>query len=517
MAPATIDPNQKLQLLYQISLDLGTLDLNDVLGKVLSLTVSNLGASKGSIFVLNDEGQVVQQILARADLPAEDTRQVVRTVMDVGLAGWACKHRTPVVVADTAKDDRWVSLPDDPDSSRSALAVPLMRGGRIVGLLTLVHPEPGVFTQQDLDLAVAIGGLAAVAVENARLFTQVNADRQTLAAVIRNVRAPILVTDPDWRILLVNPPAAAILELSGEEATGQPLVTAIDNPDLVALLEEAAPEPGSTISGEIHTQDGSSYLASLSPVPGVGHALVLHDITFLKRLDQLKTESMTAVSHDLRGPLSIILSSAEMMVRYTDLGREQRDFLRIISTTADGMRRLVERMLDLSRIESGQAMDWKRVSVEEMCQTALAEAEVQARLKGVELAADLIPGPPLVRADVLWLGQAVANLLNNAIKYTPAGGEVTLCAGPDMDQRNVLIEVRDTGPGIPADALETVFGKFYRVGTHKTIDQEGDGLGLALVRSIVEAHGGQAWVESEWGSGSRFFISLPLDEVGQDD
>jgi two-component system phosphate regulon sensor histidine kinase PhoR len=517
MAPATIDPNQKLQLLYQISLDLGTLDLNDVLGKVLSLTVSNLGASKGSIFVLNDEGQVVQQILARAFLPAEDTRQVVRTVMDVGLAGWACKHRTPVVVADTAKDDRWVSLPDDPDSSRSALAVPLMRGGRIVGLLTLVHPEPGVFTQQDLDLAVAIGGLAAVAVENARLFTQVNADRQTLAAVIRNVRAPILVTDPDWRILLVNPPAAAILELSGEEATGQPLVTAIDNPDLVALLEEAAPEPGSTISGEIHTQDGSSYLASLSPVPGVGHALVLHDITFLKRLDQLKTESMTAVSHDLRGPLSIILSSAEMMVRYTDLGREQRDFLRIISTTADGMRRLVERMLDLSRIESGQAMDWKRVSVEEMCQTALAEAEVQARLKGVELAADLIPGPPLVRADVLWLGQAVANLLNNAIKYTPAGGEVTLCAGPDMDQRNVLIEVRDTGPGIPADAMEKVFGKFYRVGTHKTIDQEGDGLGLALVRSIVEAHGGQAWVESEWGSGSRFFISLPLDEVGQDD
>jgi two-component system phosphate regulon sensor histidine kinase PhoR len=204
-------------------------------------------------------------------------------------------------------------------------------------------------------------------------------------------------------------------------------------------------------------------------------------------------------------------------VRYTDLGREQREFLKIISTTANGMRRLVERMLDLSRIESGQALDWKTVSVEEVCRAALAEAEVQAHLKGVELTADLTPSPPLLRADVLWLGQAVANLLNNAIKYTPAGGEVTLCAGPDVDQRNVLIEVRDTGPGIPADAMDKVFGKFYRVGTHKTIDQEGDGLGLTLVRSIVEAHGGKAWVESEWGSGARFFLSLPLDEVGQDD
>jgi len=122
-------PTEKLQLLYKISLQLSsTLNLDDVLGKVLSLTVSTLGASKGSIFVLGSDGRVVRRLLARGDLPLEDSRQVVARVMEVGLAGWVYRHRTPAIISDTRDDKRWVTFSDDTTTPRSALAVPLVRG-----------------------------------------------------------------------------------------------------------------------------------------------------------------------------------------------------------------------------------------------------------------------------------------------------------------------------------------------------------------------------------------------------
>ncbi len=507
-------PAHRLDLLYKLSVELSsTLNLDDVLGKVLSMTVSSLGANKGSIFLLDDQGRVTRKILARADLIPEDSRHVVATVMDTGLAGWVLRHGTPAVITDTQEDERWVTFPDDVTTPRSALSVPLMRGKRVVGLLTLVHPEPGCFSPLDLGLAVAIAGLAAVAVENARLFSQVNLERRTLAAVLRSVRAAILVTTFDRRILLINPPAAAILQINHDEAVDKPLPLVIDLPSLLQLFERSNPTMAAPISGEVRLPDGSTYNATLSPVPEVGYAAVLHDITFLKRLDELKTESLAAVSHDLRGPLGTILGSAEMMVRYTEVGDEQKEYIDLITGTADRMRALVERLLDLSRIESGQALEWQVVAMQPVLTDIVREARVQARLKEVQLTADYAPDLPPVRVDPVHIGQAVANLLHNAIKYTPSGGWVNLSARADSQRQTMLIRVADTGPGIPPEAKQRLFTKFYRVGSMHTMEHEGVGLGLAIVRSVVQAHQGQVWVDSEWGQGAAFTISLPLDSL----
>jgi len=339
---------EQLQLLYQISVQFSsTLNLDAVLGKVLSLTVSTLGASEGSIFFLDDQGQVVRQILARPDLPPEDSRLAIATVMAAGLAGWAYQHRQPALVQNTHQDHRWITLPGGIPTPHSALTVPLIRGDQVIGLLTMSHLEPQFFSKQDLDLAVTIGGLAAVAVENARLFTQVNAERDTLSAILSNVRAAIIVTTKEKKVLLVNPPAASIFNTSNETAVGKQLHKIIKNTSLVELFDRGHDDMQAPISGEVHTSDDSTYNATLSPVPGVGYAVVLHDITFLKRLDDLKTESMAAVSHDLRSPLGVILGSAEMMVQYTDVGKEQKEFIDLITMTADRMHNLVERLLDL--------------------------------------------------------------------------------------------------------------------------------------------------------------------------
>ncbi len=507
-------PTEKLQLLYKISLQLSsTLNLDDVLGKVLSLTVSTLGASKGSIFVLGSDGRVVRRLLARGDLPLEDSRQVVARVMEVGLAGWVYRHRTPAIISDTRDDKRWVTFSDDTTTPRSALAVPLVRGEIINGLLTLVHPHPGFFSNYDVELAVAIAGLAAVAVEHALLFAQVNAERRTLAAVLQSVRAAIVVTNAEQRILLLNPSAAAILETDPQEAIGKPLEAIIANPSLLQLYEQSSPDMIAPITGEVHTADNSSFNATLSPVPGVGYATVLHDITFLKRLNDLKTESLTAVSHDLRGPLGIILGSAQMMVQHA---QEQSEFIELITSAVDRMRTLVERQLDLSRIEAGQHLEWETAPIQEALDDVLIEARAQAQLKQVQFSAHCSPDLPPIRMDRMRLGQAVANLLDNAIKYTPAGGRVMLSAGKDPDQEAIVIRVTDTGPGIPPEALPKLFSRYSQVDSVQTVEQQGVGLGLAIVRSVAKVHGGRAWAESELGQGATFAIAIPYNSAPAD-
>jgi PAS domain S-box-containing protein len=432
--------------------------------------------------------------------------------MDDGLAGWVFRHRQAALIEDTQADNRWLNFHPDNTAPRSAICVPMSRRDRVAGLLTLVHPDLAHFQALDLELALAIGGLAAVAIENARLFTRVSAERQTLSAVLNNVRAAILVTDLDRRILLINPPACAIFGIQPEEATGIPLSDAIDNPELLQLFENGSTDVTTPVSGEISTPDQSTYSATLSPVPQVGYAIVLHDITFLQRLDELRTESLAAVSHDLRAPLSIILGSAEVMATNPDLGQEQQGFVDLITSTVERMHRLVEGLLDLSQLEAGQPLNTETTSLPVILDQLLPESTAQATIKDVHLNIQVAPDLPSFQGDPLRLGRAIANLLHNAIKYTPAGGKVNLNATGLPDEKAILISIVDTGPGIPAAAQGRLFEKFYRVGSLQTVEWEGAGLGLAIVRSIVRAHRGRVWVESQEGHGSTFTIWLPLIE-----
>jgi two-component system phosphate regulon sensor histidine kinase PhoR len=485
------------------------LDLNEVLAEVLSLTVDSLNADRGSIFLFDLDGRVSRHILARRNLPAGKSEQIVSAVLDKGLAGWAIRHRQVALVEDTQTDPRWHHLPGDELTTRSAIAVPLLHRGQINGLLTLMHSEPHAFAQWHLDLVSAIAGQAATAVENARLFTRVRDERAVLQALINGVREPIIVTDAQNRVRYTNA-AARALDESLDQAVGQPIEAVIPAAKLNQLLHQLLTS-GQPQRDEIPWPNGCTFDANLTLIPGVGSVAVLHDVTHFKELDRMKSEFVATVSHDLKAPLTVIYGYVELLQEVLpDLNELAVESLEEIIDSATRMRNLITTLLDLAQIESGLDQATQSCQMSEIIPDALKGYRLQAQEKEITLEVVVADDLPALVGHPVRLGQAVANLVGNAIKYTPPGGQVTVSA--QASDQKLVVQVSDTGPGIPPAKQAGLFGKFYKVQAKETRALEGHGLGLAIVKSVVEAHGGRVWVESKVDEGSTFAFSLPITE-----
>lgn len=236
-----------------------------------------------------------------------------------------------------------------------------------------------------------------------------------------------------------------------------------------------------------------------------------HDV---KASRQTMRDFVANVSHELKTPLTSIRGFADAIADGTAQSPdEQKRAATVIRDEAQRMTRLVEQLLDLSRIESGQvAMARNPVQIDQLCRACQQGLSLAAANKGVTLSCDCPPLPPVI-GDGDRLAQVVTNLLDNAIRNTPSGGKVTLTAtlvAPPGAPRQVELSVTDTGPGIPAEELERVFERFYQVDKSRARTGGGAGLGLAISRGIVEAHGGRIWAESVVGLGTRFVVRLPL-------
>jgi two-component system phosphate regulon sensor histidine kinase PhoR len=508
-APGASNQMAMMELVYEITRRFaGLLDLNQVLAEVLSLTVDTLGADQGSIFLLDQEQQVSHHILARRNLPANESAQVVSTVLDKGLAGWAVRQRQTALVQDTKSDPRWYHLPGDKLNTRSALAVPLIYRGQLNGLLTLTHGEPDFFDQEHLELGTALAVQAATAVENARLFTRVRDERAVLQALINGVQDPIIVTDAQNQVRFINPAASALDEVL-DQAVGQAVESAIPSDKLQRLFRQLHAS-GQSQHDEISWHDGRTFDATLAHIPEVGSVAVLHDVTHFKELDRLKSEFVASASHDLKAPLSVIYGYVELLEdNLPNLDGLAAKCLKEITGSAARMQTLIVTLLDLAQIEAGLDQAAQPCEIAYIVLDALSEHNLQAEEKEIKLQARIADDLPEIIGQPVRLGQAVSNLVGNALKYTPPKGQVTVSV--HADELNVVIQVNDSGPGIPLAKQAGLFGKFYKVGARETRTQEGHGLGLAIVKSVVEAHKGRVWVESAVGEGSTFAFSLPLD------
>jgi len=243
-------------------------------------------------------------------------------------------------------------------------------------------------------------------------------------------------------------------------------------------------------------------------VAEVGRVAVMQDITYLKELDKMKSDFVASVSHDLRSPLTIIIGYALMLSEAGELNETQQEFVESIRLSVAKMTTLIENLLDLGKIEASVGMEMKPCQLVTVINKAVAGLRDQARAKEIIFQLQLPPELPLVQGNQVRLDQVVSNLVGNAIKFTPEGGMVTVSAREEKGK--VVVEVKDTGIGIAPEDQVHLFEKFYRVGRAETSDIEGTGLGLAIVKSIVEGHGGQVWVESEFGQGSTFGFALPI-------
>lgn len=333
------------------------------------------------------------------------------------------------------------------------------------------------------------------------------AERQKLEAIIGNIQDGVIVMDRNKNIILVNRAVRDIFGLAGVDLVGKPLTAAIQNEDLKALLIRAIDGP--LKYHEINFDDGRVYNAQYTPIPHIGSAITMQDISYLKELDRLKSDFIHTISHDLRSPLTAILGYAELIERTGSLTPNQQEFLHRLQGSTQHITTLVNDLLDLGRLDAGFDTRREAVHLENVLKYSLDIFENQIRKKNIKLTVDIAPNLKTLRANPIRIRQMLDNLVGNAIKYTPMEGGV--CVSISMQGDQFVIKVKDTGVGIPPEEQGRVFEKFYRA-TNVAKGAEGSGVGLAIVKSIVESHQGRVWVESIVGEGSTFIVLLPRQE-----
>lgn len=332
------------------------------------------------------------------------------------------------------------------------------------------------------------------------------AERSRLETVINSIHDSVMILDEDNLILLVNPAMCSSFGLDEKASIGKPVMDVIQHPDLRALIASNG-DQDPLQHHEVNFPDGKVASAQLTVIPGIGHAVTMQDITYLKEVDRVRNEVVHTVSHDLRSPLTSVIGYTELISRAGTLNENQQDFLKRIQDSVKHITALINDLLELGSIEAGLDTRREWVQLEGLLRYTLDMLQGQIRAKHIKVQADVAPSLPALRANPVRLRQVLDNVVGNAIKYSNDSGEVKISIHAEGGQ--IILQVSDNGPGIPIQDQAHIFDKFYR--GHNMDDQEGSGLGLAIVKSIVDAHQGRIWVESNLGQGSTFFIVLPVN------
>ncbi len=343
------------------------------------------------------------------------------------------------------------------------------------------------------------------------------AGRQT--ALFDSMVEGVLVLDAQGRVQLVNASFRRMFRV-GNEITGRTVMEALRLRELQELIEQL-PGRGRVTEFELepNTLHGQTLQVNAVSLEGpeagaAGSMLVFHDLTHLKQLENARKDFVANVSHELRTPLSMIKGYVEtLMDGAKDDPEVSVRFLKIIEKHADRLNFLIEDLLAISRLESGQAvMNMQSVSLAEIADRVAEDLRRLAEKREIAIVSRLDAG---LRAEVdpSRIQQVLFNLVDNAIKYGRKGGSVEVSGSP-LDTGYVKISVIDDGPGIPPEAQERVFERFYRVDKARSREQGGTGLGLAIVKHIISAHAGEVWVESSPGQGAAFCFTVPASHNG---
>lgn len=351
---------------------------------------------------------------------------------------------------------------------------------------------------------------------------ELSEDRAQLLAMLTSMVEGVMVLDYKGRILQVNPALERMFGVTRAETRGRPSLEVFGHSELNALVSSVLATRTGQKDEIILTPSGRCLDVEASVAGGEQDneacaVLVFHDITELRRLENIRKDFVANVSHELRTPLTSIKGYVEALL---DGGKDDPEtsvrFLEIILKQSDRLNLILEDLLQLSKIESGQLQFKKEpLHIGSVIERTIAMIKPLAEKKQHRLRSQVAADLPLISGDEERLVQVLANLLDNAIKYTPEGGQITVTARrispsrAEAPRTSIELTVTDTGIGIPEQDRPRVFERFYRVDKARSRELGGTGLGLAIVRHIVEGHGGQVWVEGNMPTGSRFVVRLP--------
>jgi two-component system, OmpR family, phosphate regulon sensor histidine kinase PhoR len=355
-------------------------------------------------------------------------------------------------------------------------------------------------------------GINATAAHLQERLVELSQEKGRLEAILRTMADGVLLLDARKRIMLLNPAAEAMFALSAPEAVGKDHLEVTYHFDLEQQIDRVLKTGQPTMLEIKRARPEEQILeARLAPLGegGQGVLIVVGDITRARKLEQMRTDFVSNVTHELRTPLTSIRGFAETLLEGAlDDPDTARHFVGIIKRESEHLGRLIEDILDLSRIEGGR---WKvkqePVNLHELAEETVGRLASKAQGLGVDLRLEIAPGLPEVLGDSGRLAQVLLNLVDNALKYTPAGGSVTVTT-EDLGPL-IRTKVIDTGSGMPKTDLPRVFERFYRVDKARSRSTGGTGLGLSIVKHIVEAHGGAVGVDSDLGKGTTFYFTLP--------
>jgi two-component system phosphate regulon sensor histidine kinase PhoR len=349
----------------------------------------------------------------------------------------------------------------------------------------------------------------------------VSRERDYLQTILKGMLEGVLVVDERGRILMVNDALQKILSLPSEVVDKAPL-EAIRNTELEEAIREAIQQGKNSAFELTFPLSGGKTLevnvVGISPSPEEiaregekikGAIAVFHDISRLKELEKIRQDFVANVSHELRTPLTTIKGYTETLLDGALKDEVAPQFLQVIQKHADRLTKIVEDLLALSKIESKEFyLKWEPLPLSELIDDVSDFVKEAAQKKKMSISRSITPSSIKTTGDRNYLEQVFINLLDNAVKYTPEGGEISISA-VEKGQREIQVSIQDNGIGIPQEDLSRIFERFYRVDKGRSQELGGTGLGLSIVKHIIQAHGGRIWAESQLGKGSTFYFTLP--------
>ncbi len=342
----------------------------------------------------------------------------------------------------------------------------------------------------------------------------ITGDRDNILAVLSGIIEGVVAVDREEKVILFNSASERMFALPKDKVIGGFCWEVLRNSELNNLLKEVL-NKGESLSRELTVFFPQERIFDVHAVPlgdrekVWGAVAVLHDITGMRKLEEMRVEFVANVSHELRTPLTSIRGFVETLKEgAVDNPEERVRFLNIIEKHADRLNSLINDLLQLSRIESREIkMESRSINLKELIDEVVTDFEERTERKGHTVEVNVSPGLPEIAADRERIEQVLSNLLDNAVKFTPPKGKISLSA---LDEgEDIRIEISDTGIGIPREYLPRLFERFYRVDKARSKELGGTGLGLSIVKHIVQAHGGTVGAESEPDKGSKFFFTLP--------
>ena len=531
----------ELEALRSTSLRLtGSLDLSAVLDIIVTSALTLIGASDCHIYLYDE----VNETFTFGTALWQDGRRepAVKAPRRDGLTATIARGGRPVVIDDAPRHPLYTTPEAQKWNVQAIAGFPLKRAGHVLGVFTIAFVEPHTFNEGELRVLGLLADQAAIAIENAQLYREVRSHAERLEqrvqertaqlqaqyarldAILRSTSDGIVVTDGQGEILQANPVAQTWLTrtLSPEDAarlreTLQDLAPqAEERPE--ALLELAGldleleavpvspppspPPPAASTRGRRRGGREGGEAAAV--------VVTVHDVSHLKALDRMKSRFVSSVSHELRTPVTTIKLYAYLMRQRPE---KREVYLDALAQEADHLAGLVEGILQISRIDAGRLEIKPRpTSLNELTEGAIMRHQALAQERGLTLEHRLAKPGPVVLVDPGQMMQALNNLVENAIYYTPEGGKVVVSTGKEEAEGRTwaTATVADTGMGIPGEELPRIFERFFRGEEPRLMQISGTGLGLAIVQEIVKLHGGQVTVESQVGKGSVFTVRLSL-------